>query len=161
MFENLPKTKPSSMLNRILICFLTSAGLYYVNIMPALVESLTNHLDFTNQQAGMVSSWNAYGSALGAFLVIFFIKRLAWRSSSYLLLSLLVIVDLTSIFIETYFPLMAIRFIHGLVGGALIGIGFSIIAKTDKPDKTFSILLLVQFMNSPYRLWRARPNDSP
>jgi predicted MFS family arabinose efflux permease len=37
------------------------------------------------------------------------------------------------------------RFAHGFVGGMLVGIGFSIIARTTHPDRTFGYLLVVQF----------------
>jgi hypothetical protein len=43
---------------RILLAFLTTAGIFYINIMPAVVSGLKEGLDFTNQQAGFVSYAN-------------------------------------------------------------------------------------------------------
>jgi len=45
---------PDSNLARIFLAFLATAGLFYVNIMPALVSGLIDGLGFSNQQAGYV-----------------------------------------------------------------------------------------------------------
>ena len=39
---------------------------------------------------------------------------------------------------------MGTRFLHGFIGGMLVGISFSIFARTKAPDRTFGVLLLVQ-----------------
>lgn len=136
---------PNSMSARIFLAFLASAGLYYVNIMPAIVDGLKAGLEFTDRQAGFVASANVYGAAAGALLIVFVIKRLSWRPTSYALLALLILVDLLSMLLRTPDLLIAIRFVHGCVGGALVGVGFSVIARMLHPDRTFGVLLFVQF----------------
>ncbi|MDG1938915.1 MAG: hypothetical protein P8I62_08760, partial [Pseudomonadales bacterium] len=39
----------------------------------------------------------------------------------------------------------SLRFLHGLIGGMLVGTGFAVIARTHKPDRTFGMLLGVQY----------------
>jgi predicted MFS family arabinose efflux permease len=134
------------MLARVLLAFLASAGLLYVNIMPALVDGLKQGLGFTNKQAGLVGSCNVYGAACGAFLIAFLVRRINWRSAAHLLLLGLVGMDLLSMLIRQPFPLMGVRFLHGFIGGMLVGLGFSIIARTMAPDRTFGMLLLVQVL---------------
>jgi len=145
MFNNLPKLSPNSMMARVFLAFLTSAGLFYVNIMPAIVSGLIEALGFTNQQAGNVASSNMYGAAAGALFIVFLIKRLNWQLVSVLLLSGLIAIDLFSITLSDPTTLLIVRFIHGFVGGMLVGIGFSLIARTHEPDRTFGVLLFVQF----------------
>jgi len=41
--------------------------------------------------------------------------------------------------------MIAMRFLHGTIGGLLVGIGFSVIARTHAPDRVFGMLLVVQF----------------
>ena len=67
------KTQPNSMLARIFLAFLTTAGIFYINIMPAVINGLKEGLDFSNQQAGFVSSANLYGAAIGALSAVFLI----------------------------------------------------------------------------------------
>lgn len=136
---------PNSMLARVFLAFLASAGLFYVNIMPAIVDGLKEGLAFTDQQAGFAASANVYGAAVGALLVVFLVKRISWRPVSYALLAALILLDLLSMLITTPEPMIAIRFAHGFVGGALVGTGFSVIARTLHPDRTFGVLLFVQF----------------
>ena len=136
---------PNSMLARVFLAFLASAGLFYVNIMPAIVDGLKEGLAFTDKQAGFVASANVYGAAFGALLVVFVIKRISWRPTSYVLLATLILTDLLSMPVTASEPMIAIRFVHGCVGGALVGVGFSVIARTLHPDRTFGVLLFVQF----------------
>ncbi|WP_196140215.1 MFS transporter [Aliikangiella sp. G2MR2-5] len=141
----IPKVDAEGMLVRVLVSFLATAGLFYVNIMPALVDGLKLTLNFTNQQAGLIGSANVYGAAFGAFCIVFFVQKINWRASSYLLLLSLIAIDFLSFLVSEANILAAVRFIHGFVGGSLVGIGFALISKTPQADRTFGMLLLVQF----------------
>jgi predicted MFS family arabinose efflux permease len=141
IFDNFPKVSPGGMPARIFLAFLATAGLFYVNIMPAIVDGLIQALGFNNQQAGAVASANIYGAAAGALLIVFLIRRLNWRFASLLFIGL----DLVSLYISGPNALVAVRFLHGFVGGMLVGTGFSVIARTIQPDRTFGVLLFVQF----------------
>ena len=55
MKNQLPKAGPDSMLARLFLAFLGTAGIFYLNILPALVDGLIEALGFTNQQAGAVA----------------------------------------------------------------------------------------------------------
>ena len=140
-----PKAAPDSMLARLLLAFLATAGLFYVNIMPALVDGLVEGLNFTNKEAGLVGSSNVYGAAVGALLIVFLISRINWRTAAWIFLSGLIIIDITSIFIDDAQLLTALRFFHGFIGGMLVGTGFAVIARTNQPDRTFGMLLGVQY----------------
>jgi predicted MFS family arabinose efflux permease len=144
LFSRLPKASPNSMTARFLLAFLATAGFFYVNIMPALVDGLKVGLGFSNKQAGLVGSCNVYGAATGAFLIAFLVRRINWRSTAHLLLFGLIGMDLLSMLVKNPFGLMGTRFLHGFIGGMLVGISFSIFARTTAPDRTFGVLLLVQ-----------------
>lgn len=70
---------PNGIWARVMLAFLTTAGIFYINIMPAVVSGLKEALDFSNQQAGFVSSANLYGAAIGALAAVFVIKKINWR----------------------------------------------------------------------------------
>jgi predicted MFS family arabinose efflux permease len=132
------------MVARVLLAFLATAGFFYVNIMPALVDGLKVGLGFSNKQAGLVGSCNVYGAAGGAFVVAFLVRRINWRTSAHLFLFGLIIMDIASMFLRQPFALMGARFLHGFIGGMLVGMSYSIFARTVAPDRTFGVLLLVQ-----------------
>ena len=145
IFSKLKKVEPNSMTARLFLAFLGTAGIFYVNILPTLVNGLITALNFTNQQAGAVASANLYGAAAGALLIVFLIKKLNWQITSLILLGILISGDFLSTMVSEPMTLIALRFINGFVGGMLVGTGFSIIARTDGPDRTFGVLLFVQF----------------
>jgi MFS transporter, DHA1 family, inner membrane transport protein len=140
-----PAAEPDGLIAAVLLSFLATAGLFYVNIMAALVSGLIDGLHFTEQQAGYVASANVYGAALGALISVFFVRRIAWRPVALGLLLALITADLVSIVITTPGVLIPMRFLHGTIGGMLVGTGFSVIARTKVPDRTFGMLLVVQF----------------
>ncbi|UTW44121.1 MFS transporter [bacterium SCSIO 12696] len=140
-----PKVAPNGAVARLLLSFLTTAGFFYINLMPAMVDGLVEGLGMSNKEAGLVSSANIYGTAFGALAIVFLINKVAWKPISAGLLIALVMADFLSIQLSTADSLMAVRFIHGLISGTLVGVGFAIIARTTEPDRTFGVLLLVQF----------------
>lgn len=144
VFLGLRKASPNGEIARILLAFLASAGLFYVNIMPALVDGLIHGAGFSNREAGMIGSSNVYGAALGALTAVFLVKRINWRAAAYGLLVGLICMDLVSMTLHSFEYLLVVRFLHGFIGGVLVGIGFSIISRTREADRTFGYLLLVQ-----------------
>ncbi|SEL72257.1 Predicted arabinose efflux permease, MFS family [Colwellia chukchiensis] len=139
------KVAPNGVIARIILAFLTTAGIFYINIMPAVVNGLKEGLAFSSQQAGFVSSANLYGAAIGALLAVFIIKHIRWQRWCYLLLIALIAIDTGCIFITEPMTMIAFRAMHGLTGGLLVGIGFGIISRTLEADKTFGYLLLIQW----------------
>jgi predicted MFS family arabinose efflux permease len=139
------KAKPDGEVARILLAFLATAGIFYINIMPAIVDGLKEGLAFTNKQAGLVASANTYGAAIGAFLIVFLVKHIDWRKYSYALLFLLISIDLSCIFLSNANTMIGVRFVYGLCGGALVGIGFSVMSRTSEVSRTFGYLLTIQF----------------
>lgn len=139
------KVDPNGMWARIMLAFLATAGIFYINIMPAVVSGLKEGLAFTSQQAGFVSSANLYGAAIGALAAVFLIKRINWRLWSYSLLLALLVTDGSCLLITEPSVMIVVRFFHGLVGGLLVGIGFGIISRTEEADRTFGYLLFIQW----------------
>lgn len=141
----LRRAAPDGILACVLLAFMATAGLFYVNIMPALVAGLIDGLGFSNREAGFVGSANVYGAACGALIAVFIVRRLPWRRTQVVLLLLLLSLDLVSTFVTTAGPLIALRFVHGVVGGTSVGIGLAVMARTAIPDRAFGMLLTVQY----------------
>jgi predicted MFS family arabinose efflux permease len=140
-----PTAKSDGEIARVLLAFLATAGIFYINIMPAIVDGLIEGLGFSNQEAGFVASSNTYGAALGAFVVVFFVKRLEWRTSAYLLLLGLICIDLASMLLSNANALIMLRALHGFLGGSLVGIGFAVMSRTTEVSRSFGYLLTIQF----------------
>jgi len=145
LFSGCRKVAPNGLVARLFLAFLATAGLFYVNIMPTIVSGLIEALGFSNQQAGSVAAANMYGAAFGALFIVAFVRRMNWQTVALLLLLVLISIDLACIFVTQPSLLTAIRFVHGFVGGMLVGTGFSVMARTAQPDRSFGMLLVVQY----------------
>jgi len=143
--QKFPVAEPNGEIARVLLAFLATAGLFYVNIMPALVDGLIEGLGFSNREAGFVGSANVYGAAAGAFSAVFVVKRINWRAAAVILLFGLMAFDFASMFVTNANVLTGTRFVHGCIGGLLVGIGFAVISRTTHADRTFGYLLTIQF----------------
>ena len=142
---SLPRAREDSLLAAVFLSFMATAGLFYVNIMAAIIDGLIGNLHFTPRDAGFVASANVYGAALGALSAVFLVAVVPWRKAAYVLLVLLIAMDLGSLLVHDPVPLITMRLIHGLIGGLLVGISYGVIARTKVPEKVFGVLLVVQF----------------
>jgi MFS family permease len=140
-----PTAPPDGLLAAALLAFLATAGFFYVNIMAALVPGLVDGLGFSEGDAGRVGSLNIYGAALGALVAVAIVGRVRWRAFAVCALAALIAIDAASIFVTTPKPLMAMRFLHGSVGGMLVGVAYSVFARTRTPDRVFGMLLVIQY----------------
>ncbi|WP_156824229.1 MFS transporter [Salinimonas chungwhensis] len=130
---------------RIMLAFLATAGLFYVNIMPAIVSGLIDSLGFSRADAGLVASLNIYGAAVGALIAVFIISRVKWKPLAVGLLLGLIGLDTLSMWVTEPMTMKMIRGLHGMVGGLLVGVSFAVIARVSLVHKTFGYLLFVQF----------------
>lgn len=140
-----PRAAPDSLIASILLAFLATAGLFYVNIMSAIVAGVADGLGVSEQQAGWVGAANVYGAAAGALFAVFIVKHIAWRPAAIAALLALIAIDVCSTLIRSVDVLTAVRFLHGLIGGGLVGVAFGVVSRTRSPDRVFGMLLAVQF----------------
>ena len=139
------RREPDGLVAACFLSFLATAGIFYVNIMPALVSGLISGLHFTQREAGFVGSANLYGAAFGALTIVLLVARVAWRKASIALLTGIVVIDAISMAVHAPWVMIPLRALHGFLGGMLVGVAFSVIARTKSPDRVFGVLLFVQF----------------
>lgn len=127
-----------------LFALVATAGFYYVNIMGAIVDGLVTGLGFSTAQAGNVAAANIYGASVGALLAVFVVRRIRWRPTLATLLGALLVIDIASLGVRDPLALVAMRALHGLVGGTAVGVSYSVMARLRSPDRAFGMLLVVQ-----------------
>lgn len=157
MTARLPKAAPDGLPAAVLLSFLATAGLFYVNIMAALVTGLSDGLGIKPASAGLIASANVYGAAVGALVAVFLIRRLPWRTVATAALIGLIAIDLISTRVSSVPWLTGLRLCHGIIGGLLVGVAFAVIARTKSPDRVFGMLLVVQFGIGGIGLWALPP----
>jgi len=142
-----------STLAAVMYAILATAGLFYVNLGGAFLSAFVDGLGVGRDEAGLIVSANKYGAAAGALIATFLVKNIPWRKAAAVLLILMMVVDIISSQITSADNLIAIRFLHGTIGGISVGIGLSVIARTINPDKIFGMLLVVQYSFGSVGIW--------
>lgn len=142
-----------STLAAVMYAILATAGLFYVNLGGAFLSAFVDGLGVGRDEAGLIVSANKYGAAAGALIATFLVKNIPWRKTTAILLVLMMLVDIISSQITSAENLIAIRFLHGTIGGVSVGIGLSVIARTLNPDKIFGMLLVVQYSFGSLGIW--------
>ena len=142
-----------STLAAVMYAILATAGLFYVNLGGAFLSAFVDGLGVGRDEAGLIVSANKYGAAAGALIATFLVKNIPWRKTTAILLVLMMLVDIISSQITLAENLIAIRFLHGTIGGVSVGIGLSVIARTLNPDKIFGMLLVVQYSFGSLGIW--------
>ncbi len=134
---------PNGVAARIVLAILVAAGILYANFGPLIVSGLA-HRGFTSANAGYLLSVNLYGTAFGGMLIVFVIRRVPWRAAAVVLLLTVLATDLWSISLDDPHTLRIARFLHGIAGGASMGVFGSVIARTTNPERTFAITVGIQ-----------------
>jgi MFS transporter, DHA1 family, inner membrane transport protein len=141
---SITRINPDGIFAAVLLSVLATAGFFYVSVMPALISGLITGLGFSPQLAGRVAACNIYGAAIGAFCAALVVRSVSWRRAAVLLLCALLALDLGSTLVREPLLLAAMRFMHGLTGGLLVGITYGVMSRTAFPDRCFGILMIVQ-----------------
>jgi DHA1 family inner membrane transport protein len=144
MSIRLKRAHPDGLVAAFLLAFLATAGFFYINIMAAIVSGLIDGLHLSAAEAGRIGACNIYGAAAGAFCAVFVVRRVAWRAAALGLLCCLIGLDLASTLIQSASLLTVVRSLHGFAGGLLVGISYSVFARTRSPDRCFAMLMVVQ-----------------
>lgn len=141
-----PYAAPQGWIASILLAFLSSAGLYYVNIFPVIVDSLMAGAGLSAGQAGEITFANTIGAVIGAFTVSLLVRKIPqWKLAASVLLICSIGMDVLTIFLANLELLIPLRLLHGMFGGALVGLGFAAIARSGIAGRAYSMVLLVQY----------------
>jgi len=139
-----PRAAPDGLLAALCLGMLGTAGMFYVNLLPAIVSGLRDALGFSNAQAGYVASANVYGAAAGALAAVFIVRRLPWRRVEAVTLTALVLLDLVSMRESSLWALIGLRALHGLCGGVSVGIALAVMARTRVPQRAYGAQFTLQ-----------------
>lgn len=135
---------PNGLPGRLALAVLGSVGILYANFSPVIVSGLTQSAYFTAETAAYVFAANMYGTAIGGLAAVFLVGSLNWRWSSVVLVVLLIVADVVSALVGATESLYVVRFVHGLIGGSLMGVAMSVIARTESPERTIAFAILIQ-----------------
>lgn len=127
------------------LAFIAMSGLSYINFLPGVVNALAGNIGFSDAEAGQIVALNGYGGLLGSTAAIFLVHRIRWQPTLLICLSLLLAMDLATIWINDMSWMLGWRFLAGTFGGLALGMTVAQLARLENPDRAFGTLLFVQF----------------
>jgi predicted MFS family arabinose efflux permease len=123
---------------------LFSIGPAAMLVMPMIVGAYVDELGFSNQQAGVLASFEAAGICAASLLGLIWVKRLNWRLVTLAGLSCAVVANLLSIGLDGFAPMLACRTLASLGAGTAFAAATASLGEQDKPEAAFGIGLAVQ-----------------
>ena len=113
-------------------------------ISPVIVGMLAAQFDWSEAQLGTVASAELAGMAVAAFTALLWAKKAPWKPIFLVCLVGLIGGNLLSMRIADFMPLAVLRFVLGLLGGAMMAIYITFLSYTREPDRNASILVFCQ-----------------
>lgn len=137
--------------------FIATSSFSMLLILPVILGSMVETLGYSNQLIGWIATSNALGIALGSLWLPLQKRRPEYLRMLALSLTVILLADTSSAFIAQPVVLMPIRFVAGVFGGITYTIILSVLASLSKPQRGFSLYVLIYcgwssigFFSAPY-----------
>ncbi|NQY88401.1 MAG: MFS transporter [Colwellia sp.] len=115
-------------------------------VAPVLIGAMVSVLDFSEAQAGYVISAELAGMSLGTIIALYYCSRSNWRITILVALSLMIIGNLTSFYVQNFSYLIVCRFFVGIAAGVSMSFCIAIIGLTRNPDRIFAFWVTGQLL---------------
>ncbi len=124
------------------IVYLAVVGPCVFILQPGFVQGLVAHLGMTEQQAGLIASWEMFGLATTTVLLSVMSSKVAWRKFTTWCIFICVIGNLASVGQSDFNTLAAIRFATGIGSGGIISLTFTMMGLTERSDRNFGYIIV-------------------
>jgi predicted MFS family arabinose efflux permease len=119
-------------------------GVAFFMAMPAVVSAWSIHAGLSEQQAGLLASFDSGGGIVASLLVSLIIRRVNWRVLACIGIAIGAIANIGSAYAESFHMLSITRIMAGFGSGIIYALGLGILATTNQAARNFSILLFAQ-----------------
>lgn len=122
-------------------------GSFVLLILPVFVGALIEDRGFSNVSAGWIGSADLMGFALASIFAFRWVRKYSWRSIVLSGLAMIVVGDVSSIFLDDFWPLFFVRLLlSGIGAGFVIAVPYTLLGDTQNPERntglyfTFNVL---------------------
>ncbi|MGI4879994.1 MAG: hypothetical protein ACRYG4_21175 [Janthinobacterium lividum] len=124
--------------------YLSCCGLVYANFITVTVQGYESVLHLSPQLAGTITSSNLIGGAVGTLLAVIAGNQASRKLTAVACLLGIVILDVLSPLVVAPYALIALRGLHGVLAGSMMGFTARLLAATSMPERAASLSLLLQ-----------------
>ena len=126
----------------IAIVYLAVVGPCVFILQPGFVQGLVAYMGFSEQQAGLIASYEMFGIAATTVLLSVVSSRVPWRTFLYVCLTICVLGNIASLGRGDFTTLAIVRFLTGLGSGGLVSLTFTMMGLTDRADRNFGYIIV-------------------
>jgi len=124
---------------------LSVIGVFGLIPQPLFLGALQDYMDFTNQQASLITAGEVIGGAVASLIAVFWINRVNWRIAAMFAIAVVVIGNFLTTLQTSFAGLATIRFLVGFLGnGTAFAVAISIISGTSDKDRNFAYSIAAQ-----------------
>ena len=124
--------------------YLSMIGISAFLVLPLLVGAVADDLNLNASQVGNLAATELAGAAVGCVLAMFWVRRVNWRVAGSIALTILGSVNLFSLLIDEFLPLLSIRFFAGLGAGSVLSLSLTALSDTRNPEHSFGLSVAAQ-----------------
>jgi predicted MFS family arabinose efflux permease len=135
------------------VIVLGAVGSMVFMILPMLIGAFSDRLALGRREIGWVGSADMSGMFLSAVVATWWIRRVDWRPVAWAASALLVASHLLSAQLTGFVPLVAVRFLAGFAGGALMSVALTALGDGRDPDRFFGLFICAQMTLGAVGLW--------
>lgn len=128
-------------------------GLSVFLALPIFVGGLVEGRGFTEREAGLISSVEMAGLAIGNVAFLLLAHRVGVRALAIVSLTLFAVGNGGTALAQGFDAIVAVRCVSGIGGGASFALTAAVLSGTSNPDRAFSIFLVAQLMFQAIALW--------
>jgi len=110
-----------------------------MTMLPLLVGTVTEHLGFSDNQAGYLASIDLLGIVVAAVSAPFWVNRFSRKKLASLGISLLVLGNLWSMVSSSFYELSSARFVAEVGSGIAFSLSLAVLGERQRPDRLFSL----------------------
>jgi predicted MFS family arabinose efflux permease len=115
-------------------------------LLPAFVGALGNVRALDEASIGLLASADLAGIAVSTATGMWWVRRLAWRRVIRISLGVFLLANALCIGTEGFWPLLTLRFLAGLSGGAAYATALAAISDTKNPSRNAALMVCTQIV---------------
>lgn len=120
---------------------LSVTGVLMFKVLPLMVGAAAESFSFGPQELGYIASSDLAGITLASMLAPLWARRIDWRRAAGIALSLVIVGNVVSAFINELTPLLATRLVTGIGEGMASSLALVILSDTRNPDRGFALAI--------------------
>jgi len=142
--ENVKQSEQGAMLGYVAVLLVAMMGAAITTLMPLIIGAFSDAGILNAQQVSIVTASDVAGILLSSASAYFWVRRCNWHLCVVVGLTIFILANFVTAYIEGFYLLMLTRFIAGVACGVCYSISLAALGDRANPDKAFGDMVTAQ-----------------